>query len=107
MRQMILLATLALPLSAQQPQVQNGTVTTDSQTTVQAELTQLEASNGTAWLAYTVPTSTRIEQNSNEITYLEGDHHSSYNTSSDAGTPPYHALILLRVNDHPLTNILP
>ena len=105
MRHLILFAAFALPLTAQQPQVQNGHLTTETQTSLQAELNRLQADSATAWLAYTVPSVTRLEQNSNDTTYLEGENRGGYNTPHDSGTPPYRALVLLRISDHTVSHL--
>lgn len=106
MRRLILLATLfALPLAAQQPQVQNGRLTTDAQTNPQVELNKLLAGGETTWLAYTVPTPNHVDYNSNEVTYLEGDHYSRSNDTRQPGAPTYRALILLRIADHAVGSV--
>ena len=106
MRSLILLATVAaLPLAAQQPQLQNGTLTVESSTTPQAELARLQAGSATTWLAYTVPTATRIQQNASDVTYLEGENHGFSANARDTGTPPYRALVLLRISNHALNDI--
>ena len=105
MRKLLLLAALTLPLTAQQPQVQNGQIVNETATTLQAECSRLESQNGTTWLAYTVPTATRVEWNANQVTYLEDENRGTYNGPRDPGKPPYYALVLLRISDHALSNI--
>ena len=105
MRRLILLATLALPLAAQQPRLQNGTLTTASQTSLQAELHQLQAGNSTTWVAYTIPTATRINDSSNETTYLEGEHFDHDGPTRQPNAPTYRALVLLRIVDHAVNTV--
>ncbi|GAA3746991.1 HEAT repeat domain-containing protein [Terriglobus aquaticus] len=105
MRRLLLFAALALPIAAQQPQLQNGTLTTASAMDPQTELTHLQSGNTTAWLAYTVPTTHRIEDYSNDTTYLEGEHYDHDSDRRSTSTSSDRVLILLRVADHTLSNV--
>lgn len=104
-RLVLLLAVLALPLAAQQPQIQNGTVTTDAANNPQTELNRLLTQNTTTWLAYTVPTIQRIDDYSNDTTYLEGEHYSVSNDRKPAAASSSRVLILIRVADHAVSNV--
>jgi HEAT repeat protein len=105
MRRLLLLAALALPLAAQQPQLQNGTLTTASATNPQTELNHLQSENVTTWLAYTVPTTHRIDDYSSDTTYLEGEHHDHDRDRQPSATSSERVLILLRVSDHAVSNV--
>lgn len=107
MRKMILLSLLALPLAAQQPKVQNGQFSVASTSNLTSEINTLKAANTVSWLAYTIPTSRRIQNgwNYDSIAYLEGDHNRDRNDQNDNPHESYRALLLLRIADHAVQTV--
>ena len=91
-------------LPAQQPSTVHAQLTTESAPNGPGPaLERLEHSGRTAWLAYTIPTSTSfsVGQNSSRIAFLEDDHPwPSGETRTSTNTPEDHALLLFRVADH-------
>jgi HEAT repeats len=99
---LILVAALfseAATLSAQQPQVLNAQLSTQSvEGNLQATLDKLRQSSTPMWAGYTIPTVKPFNTNWNpQVAYLE-KHNSSESSTDDKATPQqYQAVILFRL----------
>lgn len=95
--------TTTLSLTAQAPQLQNGQLTSATSANLLADLDNLKAHDGTAWLTYTVPTSRPVQSawGTDQVAYLAGDHNwSERNDEHSNDHAEYRARVLLRVADH-------
>lgn len=112
MRNLILLTALALPMTvpvmlAQQPHIQNGQVST-STSSLASEVDSLKKQNAISWVAYTIPTSHRIQNgwNPDGVSYLEGDNrHDDTDDKNETTKESYRALLLIRIADHAVEKI--
>lgn len=111
MRTLTLLASLALPVvvpaMAQQPHVQNGQVST-SNSSLTSSINALKAKDAIAWVAYTIPTSHRIQNgwNPDGVSYLENENrHDDSDDRNDSTKETYRALLLIRVANHAVERI--
>jgi hypothetical protein len=97
---LVLSATAAL--SAQQPTVIHGQVTTQAANHgLWTVVDGLKQQKDAVWLGYSVPVINKFSSgwNSGRIDYLEGNHDAMVNESEGSNQSPDHALILLRVAD--------
>ncbi|MEK6397255.1 MAG: HEAT repeat domain-containing protein, partial [Terriglobus sp.] len=111
MRTLILLTSLALPVvvpsMAQQPQVQNGQVSTSTSSLTSA-IDALKGKDTVGWVAYTIPTSHRIQNgwNPDGVSYLENENrHDDSDDRNDSRKETYRALLLIRVANHAMERI--
>ncbi|HEY9138732.1 MAG TPA: hypothetical protein VIM67_10695, partial [Terriglobus sp.] len=112
MRNLILLTAFALPMAAtsmmaQQPKVQNGQVST-STASLASEIDTLKAKDAVSWVAYTIPTSHRIQNgwNPDGVSYLENEgRHDDNDDRNDSAKESYRVLLLIRVANHAVEKI--
>src|ERR1700733_1293170 len=98
----------ATALSAQQPTVVHGQVTTDTaEHGLNAALDNLKRQNSPMWVGYSIPVISKFSSgwNSSHIAYLEGNGDSAVNDSKDNSQPSDRAVILLRIADGALTKL--
>ncbi len=101
-RVLVLGATLAVAstLPAQQPQIINAQLTTQSASRgLGAEIDSLKHSDAPVWLGYSIPVAEHFHGgwNSERIAYLEDDHHTSISTDGTKDSPQDHAVLLFRI----------
>jgi len=107
MRKLILLTAFALPLVAQQLHIQNGAFSTVSSGNLSTEINTFKAQDAVTWLAYTVPTSHRIQNgwSTDQVAYLEGGHDREERQEQTENKESYTALLLLRIANHAVQTI--
>ncbi len=106
MRQLIRVCAFAMSvavastLPAQQPQIIHAQLTTQSASRgLGAEIDNLKRSDVTAWLGYSIPVAEHLHNgwNSDQIAYLEEDHHTGSYSGAGKDSPQDHAVLLFRI----------